>query len=325
MEGHKGAGVTRTNPSAAWIACNKTAAAQHGLLTREQALAAGLARWVVDKEIARGTWIPMRPGVYRSATAPVTWHQRALAACIGHACALAVSHRSAAFLHGLLTVPPEPVDVTTCYGGSTAGLGRVARPHRVRHAPGPGEIVTLCGLPATSLVRTLGDLAGRTRPAELVELVDRAFRSLNSDAARRRLLRALQEPAQGRSGACALREALGPWTDIRVTGGQLQSVLEAQVLRLLTRVNVPRPVLQHEVMTADGDRYFLDFAWPSSGVALEVDGYAFHSDRRTFTKDRVRGNRLLVEGWQVLHTTFREIRDTPETLVESLLAALREV
>jgi predicted transcriptional regulator of viral defense system len=317
--------MARTRSSDASITCRSIAAAQHGLLTREQAFAAGLARWALDDEISRGTWVPVRAGVYRSATAAVSWHQRALAACIGKTRAIAVSHRSAAFLHGVLAMPPSKIEVVTGYNKATEGLSLVARVHRVRREPLPEDIESVSGIPVTSLVRTLADLAGQTPPAELVELVDRAVRARQSEAARRRLVRGLEQAVPGRRGAASLRDALQPWTAGGRGSPPPQSVLEAKVLRVLARSGVPAPALQHEVVLPSGDRCYLDFAWPASTVALEVDGYAFHSDRRSFSHDRQRGNQLLVQRWQVLHTTWDEVRRNPERLVQAVCAALQTV
>jgi hypothetical protein len=102
--------MSRTKLSPSRSKCLEIAARQHGLVTREQALGAGMAPWTITDELARGTWRQRRPGVYRTADAPETWRQRALALCIGPSPAFAVSHRSAAFLHGLLPAPPEPLE-----------------------------------------------------------------------------------------------------------------------------------------------------------------------------------------------------------------------
>jgi very-short-patch-repair endonuclease len=193
----------------------------------------------------------------------------------------------------------------------------------VRVLPEGRELVMVAGLPATSLARTLADLAGRTRPAELNELVDRAIRSRRSDSARSGLVRALREAAAHRHGAAALRAAIAPWVSDGRGARHMQSVLEAQVLRLLIAAGVPAPVRQHRVVLPSGHEYFLDFAWPGAGVALEVDGFAYHSDRSTFERDRLRGNMLLAAGWQILHTTAGESRRTPQALVGVVLEALR--
>jgi predicted transcriptional regulator of viral defense system len=310
--------MTRPVPVTPMRSCAPLAAAQRGLITREQALAAGMARWAIANALASGTWVEVRRGVYRWASSPESWHQRALAAVVGRVQATAVSHRSAAFLHGLVPVAPEPLEVVVPYGSAWAGLSRVARVHRVQKPLAGGEVVSIDGLRVTSLPRTLADLAGPLAPGALAEVVDRAMRLRPSDASRTWLAQAIEEAVRDRRGAPKLRAAVAPWIADRHGARQLQSVLEAQVLRVLLAADMPAPLCQHEVVLPGGVHYFLDFAWPAARVALEVDGYAFHSDRRAFDKDRSRGNRLLVAGWQILHTTAGEIRSHPQSLVTAL-------
>lgn len=302
--------------------CAPLAAAQRGLVTREQALAAGMERWTITHALASGTWVEVRRGVYRWAASPESWHQQALAACIGPTPATAVSHRSAAFLHGLLSAAPHRLEVVVPYGAARASLSRIACVHRIQQPLRRGVVVKIDGLPVTSLARTIADLAGALPPRALSELVDRAMQMRPSDRGRAWLAQAIGEAARARRGARALRTATAPW----VAGGrdarQPQSVLEAQVLRLLLAAKVPPPRCQYEVRLDAGARCFLDFAWPAERVALEVDGYAFHSDRGAFDSDRVRGNRLLVAGWHVLHTTAGELRSRPQQIVTALRAAL---
>ena len=60
----------------------------------------------------------------------------------------------------------------------------------------------------------------------------------------------------------------------------------------------------------------LDFLWRSEGVAVEVDGYAFHSSKRRFERDRRRDARLAALGIQVIRLTWRQIVVEPHaTLV----------
>jgi very-short-patch-repair endonuclease len=314
--------MTRPLPMTPMRSCAPLAAAQRGLITREQALAAGMPRWTIANALASGTWVEVRRGVYRWASSPESWHQRALAACIGRVRASAVSHRSAAFLHGLVPVAPEPLEVVVPYGSAWAGLSRIARVHRVQKPLARGEVVSVDGLSVTSLPRTLADLAGVLASGPLAEIVDRAMRLRPSDAARTWLAHAIEEAVRERRGAPRLRAAAAPWVAAGGGARQLQSVLEAQVMRVLLVAGIPKPHCQHEVVLPGGDHFFLDFAWPAARVALEVDGYAFHSDRRAFDHDRSRGNRLLVAGWQVLHTTAGEIRSRPHALVAALQDAL---
>jgi predicted transcriptional regulator of viral defense system len=311
------------NPSRPDLAAAaEIAADQYGLLTRAQALDAGMTARAIERQLATGAWVRVRQGVYRSAWVRSTWHQRALAACLGSTGPVAVSHRAAAYLHGLLERAPARIDVVVPRADGASERRRLATVHRTR-ALCPEEVVVIEGVPATCLARTLIDLAA-TMPAHgLGELVDRAVGACAGDRARATLLSRLAAAAAARRrGAPRLRHALAPWQEGVEQPRQLQSVLEARVMRLLLDSGLPLPEPQHRVVLPALGTVYLDFAWPAERVALEVDGYAFHSSRPTFENDRLRGNLLLVEGWNVLHTTAGEVRDEPGALVAALSATL---
>ncbi len=51
---------------------------------------------------------------------------------------------------------------------------------------------------------------------------------------------------------------------------------------------------------------------------MEVDGFRWHSDPRTFRNDRRRANRLVEAGWVVLRTTVEELDEGAPTLLRQL-------
>jgi very-short-patch-repair endonuclease len=55
---------------------------------------------------------------------------------------------------------------------------------------------------------------------------------------------------------------------------------------------------------------------------VEVDGYAFHSSRSSFERDRRKDLELSAAGYRVLRVTWRQINEEPEALVATLAAAL---
>lgn len=68
----------------------------------------------------------------------------------------------------------------------------------------------------------------------------------------------------------------------------------------------------------------LDFADVDLRIAIEVDGRAFHSDRRSFERDRRRQNALVVDGWLVLRFTWEQITQDPEGVIATIRAAVRQ-
>jgi len=78
----------------------------------------------------------------------------------------------------------------------------------------------------------------------------------------------------------------------------------------------------NDPVTACGCNYELDVAFRSEKVALEVDGYEFHSSRAAFESDRDRGNDLLQDDWSVVHITWAKLVDEPERVVARIRAVL---
>jgi very-short-patch-repair endonuclease len=81
---------------------------------------------------------------------------------------------------------------------------------------------------------------------------------------------------------------------------------------LLRRFQLPMPVPQHTVLDDHGGFVArVDFAYPELKYAIEVDGYAAHSELRAFRHDRSRQNDLVDSGWVVHRFTAKEIEDHP--------------
>lgn len=70
--------------------------------------------------------------------------------------------------------------------------------------------------------------------------------------------------------------------------------------------------------------YLVDIAFPNERVAIEVDGWAFHSDQRTFQRDRTRQNAIALSGWQVLRFTWLDLTEHPQRVIAEIAAALRQ-
>lgn len=70
--------------------------------------------------------------------------------------------------------------------------------------------------------------------------------------------------------------------------------------------------------------YLVDIAFPIERVAVEVDGWAFHSDQRTFQRDRARQNAIALSGWQVLRFTWLDLTEHPQRVIAEIVAALRQ-
>lgn len=67
-----------------------------------------------------------------------------------------------------------------------------------------------------------------------------------------------------------------------------------------------------------GEVFYLDIAFPQRRVAVELDGYQFHSGREAFERDRLKQNLLVLEGWRLLRFTSNTVQDMPN-MVRDLL------
>jgi very-short-patch-repair endonuclease len=69
------------------------------------------------------------------------------------------------------------------------------------------------------------------------------------------------------------------------------------------------------------EAYELDVFWPEQRLVAEVDGYAYHSSRAAFERDRARDAHLTALGYRVMRFTWRQIVHAPEVVIARLAAA----
>lgn len=268
----------------------RVAACHHGLVTRHEAHAGGLSDRMIHDRVVSGRWVLVAPGVYRLAGVPVTWKQRALAACLIAGPEAVVSHRSAAVLWRVSGFRPGRIEITVPPGRSNRNaLARVHRSERV-------ESVVRDGVPVTRPAATIVDLAGVVGGQLLEEAVD--------DVLCRRLCRLdqLRAPA-GRRGSRALRAVLEAWNGDALPAG----VAEMRVIRQLLAAGLPDPVRQHEIHHHGQFVARVDLAYPDDRLAIELDGFRWHAGRGPFRSDRLRRNRIEAAGWRLLETAPEDI------------------
>jgi hypothetical protein len=136
----------------------------------------------------------------------------------------------------------------------------------------PGEATVQDGLAATTLVRTVHDLAVVLTHDELVCAVDSALRlgwvppTDGPERGRRRLARAV-----------ALADA------------RSESPLETKARLLLVRAGLVPEDLQLIMKDSRGRIWARwDMAWPSARVGVEMDGRAYHDDLHPLYQDRAK-------------------------------------
>ena len=272
------------------------ASTQHGLITRRQAMAHGGSRRTIQTMVDAGLWSRARDGVYIIGSSQHTWEQRVMAACLAGGPDVHASHRTAVRVHGL-------VDRTGRLELLTDGYRRVRLPgvmtHRTIHFISEDRAL-VNGIPVTSVVRTLIDVGGRQGGATLGRWMDRALMAGQLDLSV--LARRTNElTLPGRERPTALMRAIALRADGHDPG---RSVFEARIIAAMRARGMPELVRQHPVRRPDGRPAFIDLADEQTMTAVELDGWDTHGVRSAFEADRIRGNELLLLGWNLLRFTW---------------------
>lgn len=220
-----------------------------------------------------------------------------------------LSHRTAARLLGIELLEPGPEQLTVMRDRSRLSIpgwlvARADVPLADR------EIVD--GLPCTGALRTVADLCRALPFEDAVVAADSAvrLRPAEADALGVRLSAAWgRRAASARAVAAALDPLAG-------------SVLES-LLRLVLWEAGLQPVSQHVINDRRGAFVArVDFCWPQQRLIVEADGFAFHSDRAAYRRDRDRLNQLERLGWRVLRFTWEDVRARPAHVVASVRECL---
>jgi hypothetical protein len=265
---------------------------------------------MLQRRLETGEWEKLGPKVIRLAASGRTPEQDLLALCLTAAATALASHQSAAWLWQFAGPPAcHAVTVRRSARGRTE-IGAVHRPQDF-----PTHVVTLRNIPCTDPLRTIVDVAAVTPPAELEDILDRALASklVSMGALESELGRLARK---GRGGVEALRSALR-WRT--AAGVAHPSVLESRVLRLLHGAGLEP--LGVEVKTGPERSYRVDIML-HPGLALEVDGYAYHHSPEQMTEDARRRNRLYLSGVQVLVYTWKDVVCDGHRLVAEVRQAL---
>lgn len=291
----------------------RLAAAQYGVFAREQVARLGATRGSIDHRIRTGRWDRVAPRVFRLAGAPPSWHQSLIAACLSWGDGAVVSHRAAAALWRLAGFAPGPVELTVPRRRDRNGPGVVHRNLLL-----PPDVTTVEAIAVTTPARTLLDIASVAPPAAVEEALDALRRRLVSMARLR--WRLTQLGRKGRPGLATMHSLI----NARDPGVAVpESVFERRLLRVLKRARLGRPVAQYPIRKGGRTVAVVDFAFPDARLALEADGYRWHSGRVRWEHDRVRGNELMLLGWRVVHVTWTELARRPDAVVAFIREALR--
>ena len=165
-----------------------------------------------------------------------------------------------------------------------------------------GEVVSLSGLPTTSLTRTAFDLARRRPVSVAIARLDALGNAsqLNPDD-----ILELSDRHTGTRGVRQVPRIL----DLHDRGAQ--SPKETWLRLLVIGGSFPRPRTQIPVRGRSGRQYYLDMGWEHLKIAVEYDGDQHRTSPAQFARDIFRLEEVAALGWIVV----RVVAGTPPAAV----------
>jgi very-short-patch-repair endonuclease len=168
------------------------------------------------------------------------------------------------------------------------------------------------GIPLTTVVDTLVDLATVLRLPDLERTVNEAVNGYLTDPER---LREALTRMRRRRGVRTLVALLD-----RDTYVVTESILEQRSLRIARRAGLPKPTTQRRL---GGGR--VDFVWLDIKLIVEADSLRFHRTPMQQRADRLRDQRHAAAGFTTLRFTHYQITHEPEHVERTLRAVVRNL
>jgi predicted transcriptional regulator of viral defense system len=283
----------------------ETAGRQHGVVTRQQLEGLGFATATITRWAKAGRLHRLHRGVYAVGHTAISWEGRCLAAVLARPGSVA-SHRTAAWIHGLLRTRPGTIHLTA------PTRQRLKRDFVVHFAKlEPDDCTVVDGIPVTSPARTVLDLAPDGSRSDLARLLQGAE---DNELLDRRRFDALLARAGSHPGRAKLATALRTYKPEPAT---LRSNLERRFRRHVLAAGLPRP--QANVVV---EGYELDCYWEAEGFAVELDVFATHGSPRSFEEDRERADNLLLADLELIRVTDVRLDREPQETIARVAAHL---
>jgi very-short-patch-repair endonuclease len=262
------------------------ASLQAGVVSRQQALKAGMSAGAITWLAKSGRWQQIYPGVYATFTGSVERNARLWAIVLYCGPQARLSHQTAAELLRLSDERCPLVHVIISKKRKVKPPEGVVI-HRSSYISRPWQPL---GMPPHTFIEdTIIDLvSSATNLDDVIALVTTAFgRNLTSEAHLKRMAAERRKLRWRRD----LDEIIG--NGARGT----HSVLEYRHDRDVQRAHgLPEPVRQARFRKADGTNGYRDRYYPQyGGLVIELDGKRFHPDERR-GRDRERDNQAAVTG-----------------------------
>ncbi|GAA0923306.1 DUF559 domain-containing protein [Pseudonocardia zijingensis] len=275
---------------------------QDGLITTAQAVRHGLDESLLRRRARAQGWERVAPRVYLAAGHRLTARARIRAAALWGGELSTISGPAAAWWHGMPASAPDEIAVTVPRRLGLRGFPGVRVRRRDLAAP---DRVVLDGVWCTAVPLTALETAAALPDGS-------AF-----------LDRVLQKHIRFEQLYEAYCRNMGAYGAIRIgalltaAADRADSAAERRLTAILRRAGFPG---WRRGVPFQG--WEIDIAFPEAMVAIEVDGWAYHSDVERFRTDRRKGNALVRAGWRLLRFTWHDLTDRPDYVAAEVRAAL---
>jgi hypothetical protein len=292
---------------------NRVLAEQFGVIGRAQVFECGVSRGSLDHLVRPGgRWQRILPGVYAGTNGAVSPDQRVMAALLYAGPRSLLTGAVAVRRHRLRCAGLNQIDVLVPVDVrvQSAGWVRIIRTGRL-----PEKYFRTRQIRFVPVERAVADAARlMTSLVDVRAVVAEVIQNGGCDLAA--LITELKEgPVTGsRFYRMALRE----------TSAGSRSAAEGDLMTLIRRSDLPEPMYNAELYTADG--VFLGIAdawWQWAGVVAEVDSRQYHLSPLDYERTVMRHNRMAAHGVNVLHFLPDTVKTEPSTVIRSLRGAIR--
>jgi hypothetical protein len=290
---------------------------QLDVITRQQALAAGLTRHALGHRLRHGgPWRTLLPGVYIALTGTPTTLQQEMAALLYAGSGSVITGPAALRCHHIRGTSSDLIDVLIPAtrrrrDAAFVRLHRTTRmPERIWQA-GPLRYASPLRYapPARAVADAVRDMTSlRDVRAVVADAVQRGHCEVQDLYA--------ELSAGPVVGSALFREAL---TDV---AEGIRSAAEADLKDLLVKSRLPMPLFNASVY--DGDIFIArpDAWWPELGVAAEVDSHEWHMSPEDHARTLARGRRMGVAQIIALRFTPKQIRSEPAQVINEIRGML---
>ena len=253
---------------------------------------------MVDDRVARHGWRVIHPGVYAVNAAPLTRHQRWMAATLTTQDTV-LSHASAAAAWGFR--PFDGSYEVVCRPGY-GGPRRVGGLLVLRSRTLEGDTTRRDGVPITTAARTLIDLCAHLN----AHATGRALReSLRLKVTTMAAVTVALDRHRGRRGTGHLATLVRRYRSLPYA--RTRSPAEARALELLHDAGVQPPLVNVRIAGEEAD-----LAWPRRKLIVEVDGPQYHRFRG---EDARKEERWRAAGYEVRRISSDGVFDDPSRLL----------